>query len=31
MMVVDLRIDIDEMKKNEQDKFYSMIKKYSNE
>lgn len=30
-MVEELRIDIDEMSKEEQEKFYSMIKKYSNE
>jgi len=30
-MVEELRIDIDEMSKEEQGKFYSMIKKYSNE
>src|SRR3989344_124214 len=29
-MVEELRIDIDEMSKEEQGKFYSMIKKYSN-
>ncbi len=31
MMIEELRIDIDEMDKAEQDKFYSMIKKYFNE
>jgi len=30
-MISELRIDIDEMEKEGQDKFYSMIKKYSNE
>jgi len=30
-MIGELRIDIDEMGKEEQGKFYSMIKKYSNE
>ena len=30
-MVTELRIDIDEMDKNEQDKFYSMITKYCHE
>lgn len=30
-MVVELRIDIDEMGKSEQDKFYSMINKYFHE
>ena len=30
-MIAELRIDIDEMEKEEQAKFYSMIKKYSNE
>jgi predicted transcriptional regulator of viral defense system len=31
LMIGELRIDIDEMDKEEQVKFYSMIKKYSNE
>ena len=30
-MISELRIDIDEMSKEEQDKFYSMINKYSHE
>ena len=30
-LVEDLRIDIDEMNKSEQEKFYTMIKKYSHE
>ncbi len=30
-MITELRVDIDEMEKEEQAKFYSMIKKYSNE
>lgn len=30
-MVEELRIDIDEMNKEEQEKFYLMVKKYSNE
>jgi predicted transcriptional regulator of viral defense system len=30
-MIEELRIDIDEMSKEEQEKFYSMIKKYFNE
>jgi len=30
-MIAELRVDIDEMDKEEQAKFYSMIKKYSNE
>jgi coenzyme F420-reducing hydrogenase delta subunit len=30
-MIAELRIDIDEMSKEEQDKFYSMINKYSHE
>ena len=30
-MISELRVDIDEMDKEEQSKFYSMIKKYSNE
>ncbi len=31
ILIEELRIDIDEMDKNEQEKFYSMIKKYSHE
>ncbi len=31
VMIVELRVDIDEMDKEEQTKFYSMIRKYSNE
>jgi hypothetical protein len=30
-MISELRIDIDEMSKEEQEKFYSMINKYSHE
>jgi predicted transcriptional regulator of viral defense system len=30
-IITELRVDIDEMEKEEQNKFYSMIKKYSNE
>ncbi len=31
ILIEELRIDIDEMDKNEREKFYSMIKKYSHE
>jgi hypothetical protein len=30
-MITELRIDIDEMEKSEQDKFYAMINKYFHE